>query len=24
VHIFLVPIECVATLTAHFTALMGG
>jgi hypothetical protein len=24
VHIFLVPIECVATLTGHFTALMGG
>jgi Cap4 dsDNA endonuclease/Cap4 SAVED domain len=24
VHIFLVPIECVATLTAHFTTLMGG
>lgn len=24
VHIFLVPIECVATLTEHFTTLMGG
>jgi hypothetical protein len=23
VHIFLVPIECVATLTGHFTTLMG-